>query len=65
MGTYLNSTGAADYNLPRLIGNKIIDSKKKNTPSWNLHSRTALSWFKGRDVDFLASSSPPATLYSP
>lgn len=52
MGTYLNRTGAADYNLPSMIGEKLMDASKRNFPSWNLQSRTRLSWFPGRDVDF-------------
>ena len=52
MGTFLNRTGAADYNLPNMIGERLIDASKKNFPSWNLQSRTRLSWFPGRDVDF-------------
>ncbi len=52
MGTFLNRTGAADYNLPSMIGERLMDASKKNFPSWNLHSRTRLSWFPGRDVDF-------------
>lgn len=65
MSTYLNKAGAADYNLPALTGEKIIQSSKKNQPTWRIHARTKLSWFPGRDVDFKGSSSPPATSYSP
>ena len=42
-----------------------MDSTKKNMPSWDMHSRTALSWFKGREVDFQARSSPAPTVYYP
>ena len=52
MGTFLNRTGAADYNLPSMIGERLMDASKNNFPSWNLHSKTKLSWFPGRDVDF-------------
>jgi len=52
MSTYLNRAGAGDYNLPKLTGDKIVTSEKKNVPAWNLSSRTKLSWFPGRDVDF-------------
>ena len=65
MSTYLNKTGAGDYDLPKLTGDKIIESNRKNQPSWGLKERTKLSWFPGRDVDFAATSSPPATKYSP
>ena len=65
MSTYLNRTGAADYNLPKMTGEKIMVSSKKNGPSWHFHDKTKLSWFPGRDVDFKGSSSPPATNYSP
>jgi hypothetical protein len=30
MGTYLNTTGAADYNLPILTGEKLVVSNKRN-----------------------------------
>jgi len=63
--TYLNGTGAADYNLPQMTGKKIIESKRSNQPNWTLKSRTKLSWFPERAVDFQAQSSPPSTLYSP
>jgi hypothetical protein len=36
MGTFLNRTGAADYNLPSMIGERLMDASKKNFPSWNL-----------------------------
>lgn len=65
MTTYLNRTGAADYNLPKMTGEKIMVSKNVNTPNYGLHDRTKLTWFPGRDVDFKGSSSPPATQYSP
>jgi len=65
MTTYLNKTGAADYNLPKMTGERIMDSNKINGPNWGLHDKTKLSWFPGRDVDFKGSSSPPATSYSP
>ena len=34
MSTYLNETGAGDYNLPSLLGERIVDAKKVNYPSW-------------------------------
>ena len=64
MSTYLNTTGAADYNLPAMTGAKVTVSGKKNLPSWGMQSRTKLSWFPGRGVDFAGSASPPATLYA-
>ena len=65
MSTYMNRAGAADYNLPKMTGERIVLSNKKNQPTWRLHARTKLSWFPGRDVEFKGSSSPPATSYSP
>ena len=64
MATYLNKTGAGDYNLPKLTGEKIIEANRRNQPNWSFKERTKLSWFPGRNVDFQASSSPPATKYS-
>lgn len=58
MGTFLNKTGAGDYNLPQMTGAKIIEGTRKNQPNWSLRSRTKLSWFPGRNVDFAGSSSP-------
>lgn len=52
MSTYLNQTGAGDYNLPTLIGDKIAVSTKKTNPNWSFQSRTALAWFPQRTVDF-------------
>ena len=34
--TYLNKTGAGDYNLPRLTGAKIMLSNKTNLPSFGM-----------------------------
>ena len=34
MSTYLNETGAGDYNLPALLGEKITQSNKKTNPNW-------------------------------
>jgi len=65
MSTFLNKTGAGDYNLPVLTGENIVVSNKKNQPNWSLKDRTKLSWFAGRDVDFRGCYSPPATVYSP
>ena len=52
MSTYLNRTGAADYNLPRMTGEKIIEANRRNQPNWSFKSRTKLSWFPERFVDF-------------
>jgi hypothetical protein len=65
MSTFLNATGPTDYNLPKLTGERISVSNKVNMPSWGMQSRTKMSWFPGRHVDFQGSSSPPATVYSP
>lgn len=65
MSTFLNKTSAADYNLPKMTGSKIMVSNKKNQPSWNLHSKTKISWFPGRDIEFKGKNSPPPTNYSP
>ena len=65
LATYLNRTGAGDYNLPKLTGEKIIESNRRNLPSYSFKDRTKLSWFPGRNVDFQASSSPPPNIYSP
>ena len=65
MSTYLNQTGAGDYNLPGLTGEKVADSNKKSNPNWSFQSRTKLAWFPGRNVDFAGNSSPPVTSYSP
>jgi hypothetical protein len=35
MSTYLNTTGAADYNLPTLLGDPIAISTKKTNPNWS------------------------------
>jgi hypothetical protein len=35
MSTYLNQTGAGDYNMPNLIGEKINISGKKTNPNWS------------------------------
>ena len=58
-------TGAGDYELPKLTGANIMEAGRKNQPNWSFKSRTKLSWFPGRDVDFKASASPPSTKYSP
>ena len=65
MTTFLNQTGAGDYDLQKLTGAKVIEATRKNFPMYSMKSRTKLSWFPGRDVDFKASSSPTSTLYSP
>lgn len=63
MNTYLNKTGAADYNLPKMTGEKIMVSNKKNGPSWNFHDHVKLTWFPGREVAFASSSSPRPNKY--
>mmetsp|Transcript_5660 Transcript_5660/g.9738 ORF Transcript_5660/g.9738 Transcript_5660/m.9738 type:complete len:244 (-) Transcript_5660:250-981(-) len=65
MNSYLNQTGAGDYNLPNLIGDRVSDSTKKNNPNWSLYSRTQLSWFPDRHVDFVGKTSPAVTSYKP
>ena len=35
MSTYLNRTGAGDYNLPNLIGGEIAIAGKKSNPNWS------------------------------
>ena len=35
MSTYLNQTGAGDYNLPSLIGDKIHIAGKVTNPNWS------------------------------
>ena len=65
MSTYLNQAGAADYQIPSLIGEKNPLSHQKTMPNWSFKKRTKLPWYPGRDVDFQGSSSPPATSYKP
>lgn len=64
-GTYLNVTGAGDYELPSLMGDFIMDGTKTNFPNWSFQSRTKQAWFPQRHVDFVGQSSPPPTCYSP
>ena len=35
MSTYLNQTGAGDYNLPGLMGGKVSVSTKRTNPNWS------------------------------
>ena len=35
MASYLNSTGAGDYDMPKLTGEKISISNKRNPPNWS------------------------------
>lgn len=65
MSTFMNMTGAGDYNLPNLTGSKQAQSGKRAGPEWSFKKKTKLSWFPQRYVNFQGSSSPPATLYSP
>ena len=53
MSTYLNVTGAADYNLPKLTGERLVVSNKKNQPMWGMQSRTKMGWFPERNSDFM------------
>jgi len=52
MSTYLNKTGAGDYSLPQMTGQKIVEAQRRNQPNWSMQSRTKLAWFPGRTVDF-------------
>lgn len=45
LSTYLNQTGAGDYNLPRLIGDRVTQSTKKTSPAWSFQSRNKLGWY--------------------
>jgi hypothetical protein len=65
--SYLNMTGAGDYDLPSLIGSTIRDSVKKNSPVYTFKGsdRTKLSWYPSRHVEFQGRDAPPLTNYSP
>ena len=65
MSTFLNLTGAGDYNLPALTGKRQFQSNKKSFPSYTLKDKTKLAWFPERYVNFVGQSSPPSTTYSP
>ena len=62
--TYLNTTGAGDYELKKLIGEKLLNSKTKNAPNFSFAARTKMSWFPERHVDFAGQTSPPSTKYN-
>lgn len=36
MSQYLNSTGAGDYDLPVLTGEKMVESKRRNVPTYSI-----------------------------
>lgn len=55
MSTYLNETGAGDYNLPVLLGEKIADSNKKTNPNWSFQSRNKLGWYRSNVPYYLSS----------
>ena len=40
-------------------------SSVKNQPSWLIHSKTKLTWFPGRDIEFKGKGSPSSSNYSP
>lgn len=66
MKTYLNQTGAADYNLPLLTGvPQSVISKNINSPSFSVKGKHKLAWFPHHEVDFIGSASPAVTTYSP
>ena len=61
---YINRISPDAYNLPKLTGVRQIETNKGNSPLYSFRSRTKLTYFPGRDVDFAGSSSPPCTLYA-
>jgi hypothetical protein len=63
--TYLNTTGAGDYEARKLIGEKVVESGKKNAPNFSFAAKTKMSWFPEHHVDFVGKTSPPSTKYSP
>lgn len=65
ISTYLNQTGPGDYNLPRMFGEPSIETQKRTNPAFSIRSRVRLPWSPEHKVDFLGSSSPAATKYSP
>ena len=52
MSTFLNQTGAGDYELPKLTGARMVEANRKNDPSFTFRNRTKMTWFAGRDVEF-------------
>lgn len=63
MSTYLNETGAGDYNLPVLLGEKIAQSNKKTYPNWSFQSRNKVGWYKANNNHYLSTQSPPPNRY--
>lgn len=63
MSTYLNETGAGDYNLPILLGEPIAQSNKKTNPEWSFQGRNKLGWYKANNNHYLATQSPPPNRY--
>jgi|TARA_B110000285_G_C15013299_1_gene557633 hypothetical protein len=64
MSQYLNSTGAGDYDLPVLTGEKLVESKRRNVPNYSIRHKTKLSWCPERAVNFQGLCSPPSTKYA-
>lgn len=65
MNKYLNPVGAADYDIKGFFGKQSQVSNKRNPPSFTLPSKTKLSWFPYRHVDFQGCDAPPSTKYKP
>ena len=63
MNKYLNPVGCADYDLPGLTGKTSQVSSNRNPPAYTLPSKTKLSWFPYRHVEFAGSDAPPSTKY--
>ena len=64
MGQYLNGTGAGDYDLPVMTGVNLIESKRRNVPTYSIQHKTKLSWFPNRKANFQGLCSPPSTKYA-
>jgi len=67
MSSFLNCTGAGDYNLPNLMAtNQTSMSQKKNQPAYSFRERPKkLPWFPNLHRDFVGQASPPPTKYNP
>jgi len=66
MTTFLNATGAGDYSLPVMTGEKQQSiSSKRNAAEYSFKIKHKKTWFPHLHVDFQGSSSPPVTKYSP
>ena len=65
LSTYLNPSGAGDYNLPALLGGPLTQSSKRTVPAWSLQSRNKLGWqpVYHNNNHFLGVHSPAATRY--